>query len=171
MRRCTLLVVVFLLVSGAVYALDPPVGIGTEEPATALHIAQDNANRGNLAGQLYITREDDQRVGLSVGVTLDPEGDVDEDVYSWLQSGHYKAGVTPYLPLMLNGDGGNVAVGRPANNRPPSKLSVYGGDVEINPSQYGDVGLVLHSPNGSCARIGLADDYSLTVTPISCPSL
>lgn len=142
------------------------VGIGTETPLVPLHVAQDIFTHGNLGGQLLLSTETQQVKGLNMGFSVESSS---EEGFGWLQSGHYAPGVTPYLPLMLNVDGGNVSVGSPEDRQPSSKLTVYNGDVEIAASQQGSYGVVMHSGSGNCARVLLEDDYTLSVVPINCP--
>lgn len=130
------------------------VGIGTDQPITPLHVAYDNVNVGTGPNaQVLIGGFTTQTEGLGIGWNS-------SDKYAWLQAGSY--GVS-YNPLDLQPASGNVGIN---NSAPGSKLTVSGGDVEV---QTTSKGVVLHAPDGHCARLTLANDNSLGVSTITCP--
>jgi len=132
------------------------VGIGTDEPITALHVAYDNSNVGTGPNaQVLIGGFTTQTAGLAIGWNS-------TDRYAWLQSGNY--GDDPYRPLDLQPVSGNVGIKHP---NPGSRLTVHDGDVEVQTSGRG---VVLHAPDGHCAKLTLANDNTLNVTTITCPT-
>lgn len=156
--------IAILLVLGAAVAVhaNPSwwVGIGTSTPNAPLHVAEDDPNVGILNGQVVIGPSSELTEGLTIGYDS-------TDHYAWMQSGDY--GVA-YYNMDLQPDEGNVGVGTPS---PGSKLTVNNGDIEVKIASdwyYQDQGgLILHAPDGHCARIMLANDNSLTATTITCP--
>ena len=135
------------------------VGLGTDTPNVPLHIAYDNVNTGNSNGQVLIGPYSAHSEGLSIGYNS-------ADHYGWMQSGHY--GVA-YYDLVLQRDQGNVGI---RTDSPGSRLTVNDGDVEvITNTTYTSTqrGLILHAPDGHCARLTLNNNDTLAVTPITCP--
>lgn len=131
------------------------VGIGTDQPITPLHVAYDNVNVGTGPNaQVLIGGFTTQTEGLAIGWNSTYK-------YAWLQSGNY--GDNPYDPLDLQPASGNVGINR---SDPGSRLTVSSGDVEVDTYTRG---VVLHAPDGHCARLKLANDNSLNVTTITCP--
>ncbi len=131
------------------------VGIGTDQPITPLHIAYDNVNVGTGPNaQVLIGGFTTQTEGLAIGWNS-------SDKYAWMQSGNY--GDNPYRPLDLQPQSGNVGINR---SDPGSRLTVSSGDVEVDTYSKG---VVLHAPDGHCARLTLANDNSLNVSTITCP--
>jgi hypothetical protein len=130
------------------------VGIGTDQPTVPLHVAYDDVNVGNSNGQVLIGGFTTQTEGLSIGWNS-------TDKYAWMQSGNY--GSDPYRPLVLQAQSGNVGINDPT---PGSRLTVNNGDVELYTSGKG---VVLHAPDGHCARLTLTNSDTLDVTPITCP--
>jgi len=131
------------------------VGIGTDQPRVPLHIAYDDINVGNSNGQVLIGGFTTQTEGLTIGWNS-------SDKYAWMQSGNY--GSDPYRPLVLQAQSGNVGINHPS---PGSRLTINNGDVEMNTIGKG---VVLHAPDGHCARLTLTNSDTLNVTPITCPS-
>jgi hypothetical protein len=137
------------------------VGIGTDTPTVPLHVAYDDVNTGNSNGQVLIGPYSTLTEGLSIGYNSDGH-------YAWLQSGNY--GVA-YHDLTLQPDQGNVGV---KTITPTSRLTVNDGDVEVkvtDTSTYGSTprGMILHAPDGHCARVNLTNGNSLSVTTVTCP--
>lgn len=138
------------------------VGIGTDTPQVRLHVAYDNVNVGNSNGQVLIGPYTTLTEGLSIGYNS-------ADHYGWLQSGNY--GEDPYHNLILEPQQGNVGV---MTDTPASRLTVNNGDVEVkvtDTNSYGSTprGVILHAPDGHCARVNLTNANSLSVTTITCP--
>lgn len=137
------------------------VGIGTDTPLVPLHIAQDDVNIGSKNGQFMIGPSTTQTEGLTIGYASDRH-------LAWMQSGNY--GTDPYRNLTLQPNEGKVGI---TTLTPTSRLTVNDGDLEVTvaPDWYYQYqgGIVLHAPDGHCARTKLGDDNSLVVTTITCP--
>ena len=69
-------------------------------------------------------------------------------------------GVDVKMVLDVNG---NLGVG---NLSPASRLTITDGDIYITDNTRG---IILTSPNGSCFKITVENDGSLTTTPVACP--
>jgi hypothetical protein len=156
------LAVLIVLGVGAVAYANPSwwVGIGTSTPNAPLHVAVDDPSVGILNGQVVIGPASELTEGLTIGYDS-------SDHYAWMQSGDY--GVS-YYNLDLQATSGNVGVNEAA---PGSRLTVNNGDIEVKIDSdwyYQDQGgLILHAPDGHCARVMLANDNSLAATTITCP--
>jgi hypothetical protein len=164
------LAITILAIAGASYASysafyvasNNDVGIGTDTPQVPLHVAYDDVNTGNSNGQVLIGPYSTLTEGLSIGYNSSGQ-------YAWLQSGNY--GSNPYHALDLQPQEGKVGVD---TSTPGSRLTVNNGDVEVkltDTTSYGSTarGVILHAPDGHCARVNLGNDNSLGVTTLSCP--
>ena len=139
------------------------VGIGTKSPSgckTQIDTGVTGLNQGVPAtsgtSQNSILR---LTPGVSTyGETLDIGMNVGP-TYSWIQPTNANNLAVNY-DLALNPNGGNVGVG---TTTPTSKLSVLGGDIEVETIASG---LILKSPDGTRYRITVDNSGNLSTSAV-----
>jgi hypothetical protein len=164
MKKLWMLLAVSMVLGLAAVAYANPswwVGIGTTTPNSPLHVAVDAGSGGNLQGHILVGPASTLTEGLSIGYDS-------TDHYAWMQSGNY--GSDPYHNIILQPQSGNVGVN---TTTPGSRLTVYNGDIEIKIASdwyyQSQGGIILHAPDGHCARVMVANNNSLSATTITCP--
>ncbi|MBI4945225.1 MAG: hypothetical protein HY840_02355 [Bacteroidetes bacterium] len=145
------------------------VGIGTTSPISQLHVRNNNSSAGltlesNGTGTPQVAFLNDSiYYGLLEARVNYFDNNIGDNLALYAIKGGIGFHTKNSSPAMVIDTSGNVGIG---TTSPGTKLQIANGDVNVETI---GTGIILHSPDGSCYRVTVANGGGLVTTAVACP--